>query len=615
MTISAPATEPIHLMPTAADGRPRLVLRVGITGHRSLGGADIGVLDGVVGQILQTIAETARTVQADPAAQAVYAAAAPILLFVSPLAEGADRIAAKAALARGWRLATPMPFFQENYERDFPSTADEFRTMLAQARADGAVVELDGSYEPARRPEAYLEVGHFVLRHCDILIAIWDGKTAAGVGGTGDIVQNAVELGIPVLHVNCAKPHPISILIDDEREQPIRPENIAGMIGAQVREILWPDLEAEAQEMARRYFLQEQLVSPGSERDSYARGPFLATPAPPIPGTGRAFRFLLSLAGGPFPATEPQPTPPPAMPANSQFLFDHFQRADCLATAYSDIHRSHFVLIYFFGAMSLVAGFAAIAFHRSSAGAAFLCVEFVLLWWMFLLYMFDRRAKWRDRWLDYRLLAEMLREADLLALVGRSLAYRTIADHAEDLAPRARWVSLAFRAISRAAGVTGGRYDKQHLETVKTFAAEGRLTDQIRYHDKNAERSRELNSRLRLLSIGFFALTLTAVSVEIATLGNEMPGRVLLALAAGGLTALAYGIFGVRNQAEFEIVGRRSERMKSRLRRHRKKLRDIRDTGLTSITLGRELVRASEAMRHDVADWIGIFEMKEAEAG
>ena len=243
----------------------------------------------------------------------------------------------------------------------------------------------------------------------------------------------------------------------------------------------------------------------------------------------------------------------------------------------------------------------------------------MLLWWVFLLYQFDRRAKWRDRWLDYRLLAEMLREADLLALLGRSLAYRTIADHADDLAPRARWVSLAFRAISRAAGVTGGRYDEMHLEKVKVFAAEGRLTDQIRYHDKNAARSQALNLRLRWVSIIFFCLTLAAVTVKAATLhppgaGDSALGP-LLALAAGGLTALAYGIFGVRNQAEFEIVGRRSERMKSRLRRHRKKLRDIRDTGLTSVAVGRELVRASESMRHDVADWIGIFEMKETDTG
>src|SRR5207344_2245673 len=95
-------------------------------------------------------------------------------------------------------------------------------------------------------------------------------------------------------------------------------------------------------------------------------------------------------------------------------------------------------------------------------------------------------AQWRERWLDYRLLAEMLREADMLALIGRALTNRAANDHEADLAPRGRRVSQAFRAISRAAGVTGARYDEPHLQSVKNFAAEGRLTDQIRYHDKNS---------------------------------------------------------------------------------------------------------------------------------
>jgi hypothetical protein len=74
-------------------------------------------------------------------------------------------------------------------------------------------------------------------------------------------------------------------------------------------------------------------------------------------------------------------------------------------------------------------------------------------------------------------------------------------------------------------------------------------------------------------------------------------------------------VFGVRNQAELEIVGRRSERMKTRLKRHYREVMDIGGSGLTSGRLGRSLVRAAETMRHDVADWIGIFETKETEAG
>ena len=47
--------------------------------------------------------------------------APPDLRLVSALAEGADRIAAKAALEAGWTLEVVLPFATEEYEQDFDS--------------------------------------------------------------------------------------------------------------------------------------------------------------------------------------------------------------------------------------------------------------------------------------------------------------------------------------------------------------------------------------------------------------------------------------------------------------------------------------------------------------
>ncbi len=614
MATPAPTLEPFHVMPTVVDGRPRLVIRVGITGHRKLPHADFEKLDKALGEILDVIGDKVRTIHADPSARALYSEQVPILLFISPLAEGADRIAAKVANQRGWRLACPLPFRQAAYENDFPETVSEFRDLLAHAVQDRAVVELDGVYdqEEERRNEGYLEVGHFVMRHSDLLIAIWDGALAAGVGGTGDIVQSALNFDVPVVHVAASAPHGIALLDHDSRAQPIKQGEGAPLIAKKVNEILCPDLEPEADQTARRYFTAENLTATDAGRNHYDKGPFVASPRLPFWGARDVFRSLLSLAKKPKPPSEPMPAPAPQMPINCDFLFDHFQRADCLASAYSDIHRSLFILIYLLGASALIAGFASLAFHDHwYVSISFVFFEFVFLCCVVALYGIDRIWKWRERWLDYRLLAEMLREADLLAMIGRSLTNRAIYDHESDLAPRAKWVSKAFRAIVRAAGIAGGSYDKAYLETAKIFAAEGRLTDQIRYHDKNGDRTRSVNNRLRLASAVTFGITIVAVSLELFWPSTWGP---MLALVAGALTAFAYGTFGIRNQAEFEIVGRRSERMETRLRRHRSRLREMSGDGLTSVSLGRELVRASEAMRHDVADWIGIFETKEAEA-
>src|SRR3954468_723095 len=55
--------------------------------------------------------------------------------LLSPLADGADRIAAEAALRSGLPVVVPLPMPQAEYERDFTSTESvrEFRRLLATA--------------------------------------------------------------------------------------------------------------------------------------------------------------------------------------------------------------------------------------------------------------------------------------------------------------------------------------------------------------------------------------------------------------------------------------------------------------------------------------------------
>src|SRR5437762_10382027 len=55
--------------------------------------------------------------------------------LLSPLADGADRIAAEVALQAGLRIVVPLPMAQAEYKRDFTKTEslDEFRRLLATA--------------------------------------------------------------------------------------------------------------------------------------------------------------------------------------------------------------------------------------------------------------------------------------------------------------------------------------------------------------------------------------------------------------------------------------------------------------------------------------------------
>ncbi|MFW6437960.1 MAG: hypothetical protein ACOCZ7_03005 [Armatimonadota bacterium] len=160
---------------------------MGVTGHRFL--AEVGKLRVTVEEALDRIEE------AFPEAS---------LMIVSPLAEGADRMVAEAALERGMTLIVPLPFKPEEYITDFETDESkrEFQTLLDQA---AEVIELPPT---AERNDAYAQVGEWVLERSDAIIAIWDGWPAQGEGGTADVAQRAIDRDMPVLHIKAGNRRP-----------------------------------------------------------------------------------------------------------------------------------------------------------------------------------------------------------------------------------------------------------------------------------------------------------------------------------------------------------------------------------------------------------------------
>ena len=187
MTNISPAEEPLIL-----------ALRIGITGARHISPEQLLRITGQTTAFLRNIKEEVTRLAISPEAQAVYGAAPQTrLVSLSPLAEGSDRVLAKAALEQGFALICPLPFPRSEYERDFQSdeSTNEFRTLLA--RAEPAVLELDGE-RGKTQDRSYEAVGRYIVRNCDILVAIWAGKPGKGLGGTADIVRFAVNHGPPV---------------------------------------------------------------------------------------------------------------------------------------------------------------------------------------------------------------------------------------------------------------------------------------------------------------------------------------------------------------------------------------------------------------------------------
>jgi len=173
-------------------------LHIGVSGHRvppKLPEDSEAPLRVLIDRMLAAIAAAARKANTAP-------------VIVSSLAEGSDRIVAAAGLAAGFALQAVLPLEKAEYERDFETqmSRSEFEELLARA---GDVFELDGNAH--ERPRAYEVAGLFMLANIDVLIAIWDGAVAAGIGGTAKIVERAVADGIAVVWIEPSHPNAMQI--------------------------------------------------------------------------------------------------------------------------------------------------------------------------------------------------------------------------------------------------------------------------------------------------------------------------------------------------------------------------------------------------------------------
>jgi hypothetical protein len=95
----------------------------------------------------------------------------------------------------------PLPLPKDDYLSTFTS-ADarvEFQRLLAQA---GEVVNVNGADVGS---EADRAVADWVLKRSDVLVAVWDGQPPRGDAGTGEIVENARDRGLPIAWIHAGQ--------------------------------------------------------------------------------------------------------------------------------------------------------------------------------------------------------------------------------------------------------------------------------------------------------------------------------------------------------------------------------------------------------------------------
>lgn len=162
---------------------PRIPLVIGITGHRDLRPQDIPALEQKVQHIFNDLhSQYPRT---------------PLVLLTQ-LAEGSDRLAARVALKSDISITGVLPMPREIYATDFvtPESQNEFSQLLEKLNLLLVMPASDSEVSGQARDHLYEKAGAYIVRHCQILMSLWDGVDTGKQGGTSEMVRFKLE-GLP----------------------------------------------------------------------------------------------------------------------------------------------------------------------------------------------------------------------------------------------------------------------------------------------------------------------------------------------------------------------------------------------------------------------------------
>jgi hypothetical protein len=249
-------------------------------------------------------------------------------------------------------------------------------------------------------------------------------------------------------------------------------------------------------------------------------------------------------------------------------------------------------------------------------------LEFLSLSAIALLVVVNYAERWHERWISYRLFAELCRKQRVLALVGQSLPGSGASQLALDVegattAPRDSWIAWLFMAHRRAMELPIGKMADRKLPALR--AGLELVEQQIDYHSTRRDRASRAGESVRRASEIFFVLAIVfAVAKFGAVLGRVEPVLHWIVLVGAFTSAAAGALVSVTAYAEFALLARQSAHMLRILRPSENELDALKhdiEKPLASLRLGRTLFAATTAMMQDITGWAHLFRVKALETG
>ncbi|TPM36148.1 hypothetical protein [Mesorhizobium sp. B2-3-4] len=558
---------------SGAAGRPGspLQMRIGFAGHRSVDGPELQAALGRAFELVQDCAagmartrvEASDHAHADisetilDAHRAIWglAGAEASRTLLTGYAPGADRSA--ASVWRGLGLGPVHALFpfagQSHADRgryawtDQPGLADtDTRVDLTAPEGLEKAFEhltiLDGASALAETPrrDPHVELARWLVRWSDVVVTVWDGKRAAGPGGTADVVEETIKAKRPLLWIDVAHPEmPVRFIAPQSLQRDGLFGEIIQSIEAGTVDVLAPaaaehdlrrslvalfmppssqagehgdDLETM---IRRRFAASDPLVPPSGWRNLRARAAIgvsrmigwgwlkfwrcwgragIAAELSPS-SVDEAADVIEEIgagqAGGPATKDAIQARAfwhPTSLghPVIEHALRDVDARANVLGSA----HRGAQLLLLLLAVMAVVCATIPLVFESWKLPAV--GTELIIVGLAAWISRGMRRSNGHQMWSDCRRLAERLRVLRATWPLGFDITDK------KALSPSS-WTEWQANAVRRAAGPPTGFMEQARRWVAAEFAredADGIVEGQRAYHVRNHHRARSLHAGL-----------------------------------------------------------------------------------------------------------------------
>jgi len=435
------------------------------------------------------------------------------LAVMSGLAEGGDRLVARCALALGIPLIAPLALPLDDYLADFESAQSraELHALLARAQvvqlplAPGNSAQSIRSRGPARDRQ-YAQLGVYVSSHCQVLLALWDGKPGDAAGGTASVVGYHLHGEMAGLDSEDAPPN---LLADDDSDLVLHiacARDRANGAVAQSGQTRWLTRSAES-------------PGDGPLPESYQRlfrqlGEFNADARTYADRIAAQTRSLLPSAVQDEVEVEVEVTAAAcaidAMYARADWLAMHFRRR---------VHQS-LLLVHI---LAVLTGLLLMVYSEFDAGRELVAAVLVLFALGVSVVKLGEHREWHRRYLDYRVLAEGLRVQCYWSIAGVPAAHRVRFAYDSFLQKQdveLGWIRHAMRAVNLGGGAYPAGSDAGLQWVVRNWVGDGGAVGQLGYFRRSsAARERKyrhteaIGRASLLLSLGSALALLFALAV------------------------------------------------------------------------------------------------------